>query len=317
MSQDYSLITVAKIGETGGGMALMMMEREVRITGLELEGTITVGKQEGEEMDRIRSVVGGWEDGIHVDTLESAGLTSRGVQAVVLVHGLLHHKDGGFLPELAGAMAGRFGVVVRITCRGNKGSGGTWKLSGYMDDVEDMVGAGRLVEHVLGVDVVALVGHSRGANAVVLAGQFLLQGEPEGLDNLRSVVALSPRRDMSVFTNTYFSAEEQAVIASQGSMPWRGGREVTQEDLAVFDAMDMEGAYAACVGGGVDVTVIHGDEDEIIPFSDSAALPTRVPGVSFVPIPHANHSYTTPDTGYADLIASVLSSLASIDTSSP
>ena len=290
------------------------LEREVLITGLELEGTITVGKQEGEEMDRIRSVVGGWEDGIHVDTLESAGLTSRGVQAVVLVHGLLHHKDGGFLPELAGAMAGRFGVVVRITCRGNKGSGGTWKLSGYMDDVEDMVGAGRLVEHVLGVDVVALVGHSRGANAVVLAGQFLQRdgdGDGDGaqkLDKLRSVVAISPRRVMSVFTGKYFTTEERAVIASQGSMPWKAGRVVTQEDLAVFDSMDMEGAYTACIGAGLDVTVIHGDEDEIIPFSDSEELPALCPGVTFVPVSQANHSYTTPDTGYADLIASVLSS---------
>ena len=303
-------------------MALMMMEREVRITGLELEGTITVGKQEGEEMDRIRTVVGGWDDGIHVDALERVGgeegSTGGGekVEAVVLVHGLLHHKDGGFLPELAAEMAGRFGVVVRITCRGNKGSGGSWKLSGYMDDVEDMVGAGEVVERALGVDVVALVGHSRGANAVVLAGQFLQRdgdgdGDGDGaqkLDKLRSVVAISPRRVMSVFTGKYFTTEERAVIASQGSMPWKAGRVVTQEDLAVFDSMDMEGAYTACIGAGLDVTVIHGDEDEIIPFSDSAELPALCPGVTFVPITHANHSYTTPDTGYADLIASVLSS---------
>ncbi|KNC56109.1 esterase [Thecamonas trahens ATCC 50062] len=249
--------------------------------------------------------------------LGSGAPVASGAPAVMVCHGLFGHKDNVFFRALGLALARKGLVALRITCRGNRGSGGAWAMSGYADDVDDMLAVMAATRAGLGLEFVALIGHSRGGNSVVLAG-----ADPRCPSSVVAVVALAPRRLMPAIVPRYFTESQVAIIRAAGSLRWVPAFKpsvevtITTQDLDTLLGLDMDAAYAALDSmSSRTVTVVHGDADAVIPVDDSASLPAAFPSVGFVCVPGADHLFTnTPDASDAVVTAAIDAVVAASST---
>ncbi len=114
----------------------------------------------------------------------------------------------------------------------------------------------------------AVIGHSKGANEVILhAGHPLSPSIPH-------TVAVSGRFDMTRTPPDRYSPEQRAKLAQDGQFEARFGPvtvTVTQAMLDERDAVDMAGA-ASGIGSRSRVLIVHGSADRIIPVADAAML---------------------------------------------
>lgn len=193
---------------------------------------------------------------------------------VVMLHGILSHRDHNFAPQLADRLAKDLPVtVVRFDFRFDPA---TYRFSAFDEDLVDL----QLVMQQLekdGFTPFCILGHSRGANDTLLYasgrksdGSPLASAPAEGI---RCAVSLAARHFMPRMFTTLFNAETVAEVDSKGQAVWKskkGDLTVTKDDAEIVRSkMDMAATVAAI---RVPVLFVHGTEDEIIPVEDAVAL---------------------------------------------
>lgn len=207
-----------------------------------------------------------------VDHREGAGR-----RVAVVAHGLLGRRQQHFYPSLAEGLLRsartRIDAVAAFDFAGTGASSGSYEMAGYDDEVKQL----RCIADALagwGWQLCALIGHSRGANVV------LLYAARQRLPASVAVVAVAPRYHLAAVPSKYFSATEIA----RPPIEWCVGRRtltVTQADLDWFArAKDMAAACAAigdahlrqAAAGLWSLLIAHGGADEVIPVSDAAAF---------------------------------------------
>eukprot|EP00884_Botryococcus_braunii_P010915 jgi/Botrbrau1/19825/Bobra.0124s0066.1 len=121
----------------------------------------------------------------------SAGLQLQGTlqlvesnEVVILCHGLADHRDSFVYPELANVLAASGISTLRFDFCGNGMSDGIFKYANFREEVEDVRAAVEFLKRK-GLEVVALVGHSKGAATVLLYHAKF--------NDIRKVAAVAPR----------------------------------------------------------------------------------------------------------------------------
>ena len=211
------------------------------------------------------------------------GVLTRGgglaSQVVLLLHGLFSHHDHNFAPALGRKIASDLGLsVYRFSFRfGAADSEPDYHFTfpGFADDLDDVRAAVTTLATV-GLRVVAVVGHSKGANVALMAA-------PACVPDARCVIAIAPRFHMHGMLTALFAAELPLLDAAD-SFEWtpRGGGGaivVTRRTCAEVRALDM-GAVLDALPAAIAVLVVHGTADRIIPHEDADALHARRPSTS-------------------------------------
>lgn len=88
---------------------------------------------------------------------------------------------------------------------GESGGEGLWSYGGYLSEVEQLESAVDFVTRVLGLQVTAIIGHSRGANVVMLSSL-----RPVGAQ--RKLLAIAPRWNMANGISSRFSPEQLQLL---------------------------------------------------------------------------------------------------------
>jgi len=206
---------------------------------------------------------------------------------IVLTHGLLSHRDHNFAPALEEALHKATGhAVYRFDFRfhaDEREPEFKYRFSGFADDCDDLLVVLRALK-ADGLRPWCLVGHSRGANGVLLAAaspailaEFPAWGAELGRPVL-AVAALAARYTMPHMFARIFSAEQQAAVDDpvQGhAFTWhskRGDLPVSREDADVVRHHMSMPAIVRAIPPSVPVFHAHGAEDEVIPVSDAVAM---------------------------------------------
>lgn len=235
------------------------------------------------------------------------------VPCIVMLHGVLSHRDHNFAPALAEALFKTTGHAIyrfdfRFAPEPDKEPDFRYRFSGFADDIDDLR---VVIAHLkaTGYAPWCLVGHSRGANDVLIAAAELASmftdsdaaagsaavdasvcaGAGAALAPLATsavsslsrpprlaVAALAARFTMPQMFARLFSPEQQAAVDDpvQGCrFVWaskRGDLLVTQDDADVVRCrMDM-GVTVRRIHPAVPILHMHGDGDEVIPVADAA-----------------------------------------------
>jgi len=201
---------------------------------------------------------------------------SADLPGVIVVHGFKGFLRWGFFPELQSrlAQAGLVSIAVNLS-----GSGVGEDLESFTDDegfftstpskdVEDVACVRSfLAASDLGVDTsrLALLGHSRGG------GTALLQAEEAG--DYAAVVTWA-----AVSRTLRFPEETIATWRAQGALEIPNARTGGIHRLSsawLFDAEDNAAALdirAACARSSTPTLLVHGTEDEAVPFEEALLL---------------------------------------------
>ncbi|GFR43014.1 hypothetical protein Agub_g4015 [Astrephomene gubernaculifera] len=190
----------------------------------------------------------------------------------VLCHGYASGKDGFCFPELASALAAVGRSSLRFDFAGNGESEGTFSFGGYMREVEDLRAVVAWLREQGGRRVLAIVGHSKGGNVVLLyASKY---------DDVPYVVNVAGRGVMSGGIQERFGSETLARVQREGSVQLqqrveRGGARtltftLTQE--AVSERMSLDMLAAARRIRHSRVLTLHGTADTVIPVGDAQLL---------------------------------------------
>lgn len=201
-------------------------------------------------------------------TVPSTDAQHNGV--VVCTHGLFSHKDHNHAPTLAAMLATELGLHVY---RFDFLSGADYVFPGFQTDLSDLESVIAALQKEKGLQTVALFGHSKGAN-VVLMHAAKHAGD---LGAIRAVVAHAPRFHMSGMLTKLFGPELLGQLDSEGgSFQWApktdgwGPITITRAIRDGVLALDM-GAVAAALPPGLPVLIAHGTLDQTITHKDSDA----------------------------------------------
>lgn len=219
--------------------------------------------------------------------------------AVLLLHGLFSHHDHNFAPALAARLASELRLtVLRFSFRyGADPTEPNYRFAfpGFADDVDDVHAAVATLA-AAGLRVVAVVGHSKGANVALMVA-------PD-LPAVRCVAALAPRYRMHAMLDALFAAELPQLEAAD-SFEWtpRGGGGaivVTRSTCAAVRAIDM-GAVADVLPTGMAVLVAHGTTDRVIPHVDADALRERRPSARVLKL-RCGHTFKEAQPALLDAV---------------
>jgi len=187
----------------------------------------------------------------------------------VLCHGFLDSKNGSLMRNLSDGITGNENgsgdwAVCRVDFSGCGESQGPWSASGYFTEREDLR---CVVEHLRakhGLDVCAILGHSRGALVSLL---YQAKYNDMGL-----VIAVSSPLDVKRRISGLTTEELDSLRAGTTIMMMAGTKEfpVTWEDVELRESMDVPSQLAKIQTG--TMVIIHGEMDESVPISESRAL---------------------------------------------
>lgn len=239
----------------------------------------------------------------------AAGAPPRG--HLLLLHGMASHHDHSFAPALARLLAARLHLhVVRYTSRGPAPCAAEprhrFRICGAAsDDVEDLAAvAAAAATEARGLGpLLALAGHSRGANVVLYFAAARALGVP--------LVCLSPRHDLpGMLASRIFSDAQRAALAAGQAVVWpnrAGDILVTPEDAAELRALGSMAAPLAALPPGAPLLLCHGTADATIPHADSQAMAALRPArTQLLLLPGAPHNYKGAEAALGEAVAGFL-----------
>ena len=242
------------------------------------------------------------------------GAEGRGRLVVVLVHGLLSHRDHSFASRLAAALAaGLCTCVYRLDLRGPAPDacepGFRFRVAGFSDDADDVLCAARMLLEQRGLTVVGVVGHSRGAtSSLFLFGDGASSGASCGrtlppLLSSAAFCAIAPRfRICGILDKFDADSVERAEtegVAFDWALPSKAGLAVTvtPEDVAFLHSTDIV-AIVRRIPSCAPLLVVHGGADQTVPVDDARlciearrSTPDLAAPAELCIIAQANHSF--------------------------
>ena len=208
-------------------------------------------------------------------------------RALIVCHGMAVSSQWGFLPDLTDSLLKEVpgvSAVLRFEFTGCGSSEGDFEYGGYARQVSDISSAVATLR-TRGYAVWALIGHSMGANSVLLYAS-------EHHD-IPHVVSLSARYRMT--RGLPFGAEQLAALQSQGWFTWRPKSasmdevRVTQETMNERLTLDMDVTRRITAR----TLTVHGTGDSVIPVADAHSYAELVPQHTLRTIDDADHNYST------------------------
>eukprot|EP00123_Amoebidium_parasiticum_P009279 comp19381_c0_seq1/m.22360 comp19381_c0_seq1/g.22360 ORF comp19381_c0_seq1/g.22360 comp19381_c0_seq1/m.22360 type:complete len:260 (-) comp19381_c0_seq1:166-945(-) len=217
--------------------------------------------------------------GIHLAALLDRK-TPESKKVVVLCHGLMSHKRGSVVGKLAPNLPFN---TFRFDFSGNGESEGEFTYGAYQGEAEDLADVvGYLTG--LGLSVVAVVGHSKGAAVALLYGMQHHQ--------VPYLVSIASRYDHTKTPASRFTPQQQEDLRTQGYTYTNGGGgrqfRITQSGIDERLRVDMSGASRI----SSKVLLVHGTADETIPCSEVHVFASLIPSNEVRLVEGANHSFT-------------------------
>lgn len=213
----------------------------------------------------------------------------------VLVHGFRDSKNGRFISNLAFELHKRGAQTCRFDCTGNGGSGGHFQYANYRSEAEDLRA---VVEYLRseGRNVAGVAGHSKGGGVVLIYAQKYADVE--------QVVALAPRYVMNVGIEERFGKkliEQVRVIGKAEVINSKDGFKffLTRDSLLERESLNM-GEVARDIPENVEVVIVHGSKDEIIPVTDADKFDRDIKNSRKVIVEGADHGFRGVEKKVAD-----------------
>mmetsp|Transcript_13786 Transcript_13786/g.36996 ORF Transcript_13786/g.36996 Transcript_13786/m.36996 type:complete len:351 (+) Transcript_13786:237-1289(+) len=250
---------------------------------------------------------------------EAPGDESRDV--VVVCHGFRSSKEGRVVLAVARALTGK--ASLRFDFSGNGESEGEFMYGNYAAERADLCAAVEFVRKKLGREVCAVVGHSKGGNAVLLYGALRAKQSAAASVPPLAVVNVCGRIDMTRGINERLGGSDTVDRLRRGELSSLsiddgrfGSYLVTRASLEERLALDMrdELSHIARNGAaaGLRVLTVHGSDDQVVPVSDAYTVHDELgDGLHTLKVVKgADHRFTSPD----DLAALVTETLLFIES---
>eukprot|EP01090_Pellita_catalonica_P000477 TRINITY_DN10332_c0_g1_i1.p1 TRINITY_DN10332_c0_g1~~TRINITY_DN10332_c0_g1_i1.p1 ORF type:complete len:284 (+),score=34.85 TRINITY_DN10332_c0_g1_i1:112-963(+) len=207
-------------------------------------------------------------------------------KVAIIVHGLLGHKNGLFIPSLAQYLVNKIKCsVIRFDCATGTGqSDCEFNYAGYDDDVMDL----RAVIQALPSNLkpYIIIGHSKGANEVLMyASKF---------NDIPYVVSISSRFIMNRKV-ARFSEQQLSDLQHMKTIEWEAvGRVWKISGQQFFERRNIDNKKISAGIRKGKILLIHAFDDGIIPFEDVEMWKTHLsPELSEkIALPTGNHFFS-------------------------
>ncbi|KAL3844242.1 hypothetical protein ACJIZ3_001645 [Penstemon smallii] len=233
-------------------------------------------------------------------------------ELVIICHGFRSSKDRIPMVNLALAFEREGISAFRFDFAGNGESEGLFQYGNYNREAEDLLA---VVKHFHGEQrfIEALIGHSKGGNAVLLyasrykdvktivniAGRFDLQRGIEGRLG----------RDFREKIEQYGFID---VINKRGKIEYRVTKESLMDRLATDTLASCQTIPPTC-----RVLTVHGTEDEFVPVEDAIEFDKYIPNHHLCIVQGADHEYTKLQDELASIVLNFVKTGLKKDNSVP
>ncbi|WP_081668317.1 alpha/beta hydrolase family protein [Butyrivibrio sp. MC2013] len=202
--------------------------------------------------------------------------------ALIVIHGFTGHMEEDHIRAVAGLATDLGMVSIRAEMYGHGLSGGDFYDHNVMIWVMEIVRVIRYVRRLPYVSDIYLTGHSQGGLSVVLAAGIMR-------DVVKALIPLSPAINIyndaasGFFLGNEFDSEH--IPDSIGSDEW----ELSSDSIRVASLLPVHDAVKAYKR---PVLVVHGDDDEAVPYSCGAELAAEYSDARLATIHGDDHCYT-------------------------
>ncbi|XP_045811900.1 uncharacterized protein LOC123906093 [Trifolium pratense] len=222
-------------------------------------------------------------------------------QIVILCHGLRASKEDIIMTQLAAALENAGISSFRFDFTGNGESEGSFEFGNYWREVDDIHSVAQHF-HEGNRRVISIVGHSKGANVVLLyASKY---------NDIKTVANLSGRYDMKAGLEDRLGKDFIERIRKEGfiELKTKSGSvdyRVTEESLK--DRLNIN-MHEECqqIDKECRFLTVHGDADIIIPVGDAFEFAKILPNHKLHIVKGADHVYTDHLTELASIVANFL-----------
>lgn len=204
-------------------------------------------------------------------------------KAVMILHGFQGSKDSSLHRMLADTLVHRDYIVVRFDYNGQGLSDGEFKNMTVLNEMEDTRCVYRWLRQNYYIEELTLIGHSLGG---VITSMFAAE---MGKDSIQNVIMLAPApsvRNMLI-SGKFWGAEFDSHNPPAEMAVWNngilGGKFITtMRDLPIYE---ISAPYKG------RVCLIHGDDDWLIPYTDSETYHLIWPQSEFHKLNNCEHLF--------------------------
>lgn len=224
-----------------------------------------------------------WDEEL-VGVLDDPGSDDVGI----VCHGFASTRESGVVTVIAKGLNQAGISSFRFDFSGNGDSEGTFEFGNYAREVEDIRVVSEYCRNVLKKNIVALIGHSKGGNDVILyAAKY---------DDIPKVVNVSGRFDCKEGITQRFGGDIHDRLKSLGQIPMTTRASLgeiswvlTKESMDERLATDMAEAcrHIKCS----QVLTVHGTADTTIPYQDALKFDGLIGGHQLVLVEGADHNF--------------------------
>lgn len=198
---------------------------------------------------------------------------------IILCHGTLSSKNSPLISYLDTHLNTN---SLKFDFSGNGDSEGVFNIGGFDKEVEDIQS---IVQHCrsIGYNIVALLGHSKAGNTVLLYSNRY--------NDIPLIITLAARYNMSILPKILLKYEEHVYTHGSAVATMRGKSYIfTQEGLEERKNMNMAYILSRVQSS---VLVLHGETDDITSFQDSAVIAAALGNrlKDRVLIPECDHNF--------------------------
>lgn len=220
-------------------------------------------------------------------------------KAVMILHGFQGSKDSSLHRMLADTLVHRDYIVVRFDYNGQGLSDGEFKNMTVLNEMEDTRCVYRWLKTHYYVTELTLIGHSLGG---VITSMFAAEMGRDSIQNIVMLAAAPSVRNMLI-SGKFWGAEfdshnppAEMAIWNNGTL---GGEFVrTMRDLPIYE---ISAPYKG------NVCLIHGDDDWLIPYTDSETYHLIWPQSEFHKLSGCKHLFYGKYNDVSDIILKFLS----------
>ncbi|KAL2511616.1 alpha/beta-Hydrolases superfamily protein [Abeliophyllum distichum] len=218
-------------------------------------------------------------------------------ELVIICHGFRSSKDRIPMVNLAAAFEKEGISAFRFDFAGNGESEGSFQYGNYRREADDLRA---VIKHFHGDNrcVVAIIGHSKGGNAVLLyASRY---------NDIQTVVNIAGRCDLKRGIEGRLGEDFQEKIEQngfidvknrRGKIEYRVTKESLMDRLATDPRVACQSIHPSC-----RILTIHGTMDEFVPVEDAMEFAKYIPNHKLQIVEGADHEYTS----YQDELASIV-----------
>ncbi|CAJ1941673.1 unnamed protein product [Sphenostylis stenocarpa] len=237
-------------------------------------------------------------------------LHESGTQAIVILcHGLRTSKENFIMTNLAAALENAGISSFRFDFTGNGESEGSFEFGSYWREAEDIHA---VVQHFQKTNrtVIAVVGHSKGANAALLyASKY---------HDIKTIVNLSGSHDLKVGLEYRFGKDFRERLEREGFIELKaesaGGIDYRVTEESLKDRLNVI-MLEEClhIDKECRVFTVHGGEDTLIPAVAALEFAKVLPNHKLHIIEGADHVYTDHQAELASFVVYVMKETLQMD----